>query len=274
LVLQWFNNYLAEQVSHHPPHTSFIYYNIEKGIVINANLEPGYIKFYGNSADSKINGLVFMHVFRLNENNVVQEEVYEMTYPTFLIRGLLIGNLWIEIVGKTHIVSHQTPYFSNITFKSKGMFKNSRENGVSANVYKEDNLVNTLDGFWDSEIDIQDSRHHGNVEFFNVDRHPLAEKIVEPLENQQANESRKFWYVASQAMIDKDEDTAYREQLRIAEEQRRAERIRAENNEEYVPLFFNKINAETYIYRQWNEIVFRIKENLLKKANINQTPDR
>jgi hypothetical protein len=66
------SHYFAEQLSHHPPHSAFVYYNNEKvnqnnrvnnllkkqGVAATGNIAPSYVKFYGNSAETKIRGTI------------------------------------------------------------------------------------------------------------------------------------------------------------------------------------------------------------------------
>lgn len=46
--------YIAEQLSHHPPHTAFCYYNVDQGVAVHADITPSYAKFWGNSTEVKV----------------------------------------------------------------------------------------------------------------------------------------------------------------------------------------------------------------------------
>jgi hypothetical protein len=107
--------YVAEQISHHPPKTAFCYYNIGRGVAIHSNISPSYVKFYGNSAETKFNG--FFKCVLVSPKFGVEE--YEITLPGALVRGILFGTLILEIVGKSVIECKKTGYRAEIDFKSK-----------------------------------------------------------------------------------------------------------------------------------------------------------
>jgi hypothetical protein len=150
--------YIAEQLSHHPPVTAFTLYNIQRGYIINANLAPTYVKFYGNSADTNLNGIVRVHIF----GKRFQEEVYEVTYPTLVVRGILFGTLTSEVIGKVNVNCKSTKYSASIHFKPKvrmtfalftlqTMFR-GKLNEISGKVKHANETLYHLSGFWDSVI--------------------------------------------------------------------------------------------------------------------------
>lgn len=107
------SHYVAEQLSHHPPHTAFVYYNIARGVAVNANLAPSYAKYYGNSAESKMTGKIVV-----NLTGKHGAETYTLDYPDFLVKGILFGTLMMEITGKVTI-KNSSDLFCEIEFKQK-----------------------------------------------------------------------------------------------------------------------------------------------------------
>ena len=140
-------HYFAEQISHHPPHSAFCFYNVEKGVAVNGNFAPSYVKFFGNSAETRVSGV--MKVVVVGKDF---KEEYECTWPSFKVKGIIFGTLLLEIIGKVSITCEQTKYKAEIDFKSKGLF-GGKYNEINGKIKK--GLMKTLytiNGFWDSEI--------------------------------------------------------------------------------------------------------------------------
>jgi hypothetical protein len=78
------SHYFAEQLSHHPPHSAFCYYNVEAGIAVNANFAPSYAKFHGNSASTSVQG-----VMKVVIHGKDFDDEYELTWPGFYVKGNL-----------------------------------------------------------------------------------------------------------------------------------------------------------------------------------------
>lgn len=74
--------FVAEQVSHHPPVSAFVYANPTHHVVIQGNFRPGS-KFLGNSAVSYMRGN--SHIFFTNRPG----EEYVLSNPNYYIRGTL-----------------------------------------------------------------------------------------------------------------------------------------------------------------------------------------
>lgn len=107
-------HYFAEQLSHHPPHSAFCYYNVGAGIAVNANFAPSYAKFHGNSASTAVQGIMKVVVYGKDF-----EDEYEITWPGFYVKGIIFGTLLLEIVGKVTIANAKNKFVAQIDFKSK-----------------------------------------------------------------------------------------------------------------------------------------------------------
>jgi hypothetical protein len=107
-------HFFAEQLSHHPPRSAFIYYNTSKGIVMNADIAPTYVKFFGNSAETILKGLLRLYVCGDGF-----EEIYEMTYPNMRVKGILFGTLILEVFGTVTFTALSSGYTAEVEFKSK-----------------------------------------------------------------------------------------------------------------------------------------------------------
>jgi len=103
--------YVAEQVSHHPPITSFYVINRKEGFCIYGTIYTRS-KFYGNSVSAIMDGNVKLILLNRGEEYVV-------TLPYANCKGILIGKLTMELGGKVNIECAKTGYSAEIEFKLK-----------------------------------------------------------------------------------------------------------------------------------------------------------
>jgi hypothetical protein len=85
--------YIAEQISHHPPITSFYVTNRKAGFCIYGTI-LAKSKFYGNSVSAILEGNA--KIILLNRN-----EEYKLTFPYANCKGLFIGKMTMELGGKS-----------------------------------------------------------------------------------------------------------------------------------------------------------------------------
>ena len=114
----WFNPktqsktfYIAEQVSHHPPITSFYVSNRKEGFCIYGTI-LARSKFYGNSVSAIMEGHVKLILLNRGEE-------YIITLPYANCKGILLGKLTMELGGKINIECVKTGYSADIEFKLK-----------------------------------------------------------------------------------------------------------------------------------------------------------
>ncbi len=103
--------YIAEQVSHHPPITSFYVTNRKEGFCIYGTI-LARSKFYGNSVSAIIEGHVKLILLNRGEE-------YIITLPYANCKGILLGKLTMELGGKVSIECVKTGYSAEIEFKLK-----------------------------------------------------------------------------------------------------------------------------------------------------------
>mmetsp|Transcript_10311 Transcript_10311/g.25039 ORF Transcript_10311/g.25039 Transcript_10311/m.25039 type:complete len:296 (+) Transcript_10311:255-1142(+) len=88
-------HYVAEQVSHHPPISAFHFVNRKAGWSLHAVIRPKS-KFLGNSAASLMEGEGILVLHELGEE-------YHITFPSYYVRGLLLGTMRMEMAGDVKI---------------------------------------------------------------------------------------------------------------------------------------------------------------------------
>ena len=103
--------YVAEQVSHQPPISSFYVSNRKVGFCIYGSVTTR-TKFNGNSITAQMIGttrIVFLK----------HDEEYEINFPYFSCNGFLVGKLNIELGGLVTIECKKTNFSTEIDFKLK-----------------------------------------------------------------------------------------------------------------------------------------------------------
>lgn len=103
--------YIAEQVSHHPPVSSFYVTNRKVGFCIYGSVTTR-TKFDGNSLAVHLNGIT--RIVFLNHN-----EEYEISFPYVSCKGFLTGRLNVELGGSVKIECNKTDYLTELDFKLK-----------------------------------------------------------------------------------------------------------------------------------------------------------
>ena len=130
------------QVSHHPPVSAFHFANRKGGWQFHSVMQPKS-KFLGNSAASIMDGHGVLEVLALGEE-------YEFTFPSYYVRGLLIGVMRMEISGDVNITCKKTGLSCALTFSNKGFFK-GENNSVSGKVVRSSDKTELckVSGRWD-----------------------------------------------------------------------------------------------------------------------------
>jgi len=242
--------YVSEQISHHPPHTAFCFMNRDLGIIANANIIPSYVKFHGNWAVSQVMGTLTINFVKLNE-------IYEMTLPSVMVRGLILGKLAMEITGKTYIKCEKTKLSADFEFKSKGFIR-GKYNMVVGKI-KDDALKSkervlyVIDGSWDSQLTLQNKKTKETAPFLEPEKLEVQQKTVCALEDQNELESRRVWFQISKGIIEENEEETIKHKLALEEKQRCEAREREEKKMEWIPALFtldpNSQQTNQYIYK-------------------------
>ena len=103
---------MAEQVSHHPPISSYFYSNPDHHLVVCGNFRPKS-KFLGNSAATLMNGST-----KIKFTNRPNEE-YVITMPNVYARGILFGSMYMELGDPVSITCEKTGISCEVDFKTK-----------------------------------------------------------------------------------------------------------------------------------------------------------
>ena len=251
--------YIAEQVSHHPPVSSFHVSNRVEGFAINGTI-LAKSRFYGTSVSALFDGCAKLTLLSKGED-------YEITFPYAFCKGILFGTLSMELGGKVHVSCEKTGYHTDIEFKLKPYLFGSKDstNAIIGHISLGGQKLATIDGKWDAEIYLSD---HGtsNPERSliwsvtqEVKNKRLPKYLVE-IDSQNEYESEKLWSKVEKAIFNGDQKLATEEKFVLEERQRNEAKERLRTGDEWKPKFF-KVDASDerqfvykYVdYRPWDK---------------------
>ena len=143
--------YLAEQVSHHPPISSFYVTNRQDGFTISGTI-LAKSKFYGNSTSAILEGVATLSLLARGED-------YNMTMPYAHCKGILMGTMTMELGGKVIINCEKTGYSTEMEFKLRPFLGGGElTNAVSGRIKIGKETIAVLDGHWDDTVTIKDKK--------------------------------------------------------------------------------------------------------------------
>ncbi|EFA76562.1 oxysterol binding family protein [Heterostelium album PN500] len=247
------SHFISEQISHHPPHSAFCFYNKKEGIIVNANLSTNYVKFYGNFAESSLKGTIVYHFLRTNDT-------YEMTMPTIGVRGILLGKLGSYVNGKTVIRKMGTSYTANIEFLSKSIVGSSKHhNGVKGTIDFENKHLYKIKGNWDNQVIISPISHGSDIVLLNVHNVKLYPHKSIPFDQRPETDSSHIWKIVEEGILSNNDQVTSKEKQRIEENQRKDEQYRKDNGIKWVPKNFvlkgNPLDfPPNYVYKELENI--------------------
>eukprot|EP01118_Nematostelium_gracile_P016174 TRINITY_DN6639_c0_g1_i1.p1 TRINITY_DN6639_c0_g1~~TRINITY_DN6639_c0_g1_i1.p1 ORF type:complete len:404 (+),score=93.38 TRINITY_DN6639_c0_g1_i1:72-1283(+) len=220
--------FVSEQISHHPPSSAFCIYNKEKRTALQAYLKP-QTRLTTNGVEATLAGSLRGYLYKYSES-------YEMTFPKYMVRGILIGSMHIDLEGKTYIQCDSSGYNADIDFRGK---KDKLVVGEIRN--KEKKKLFTIEGAWNGVIHITDHSTNEKKELIDITKMESTPRITTPLEQQAENESLKVWGQVTKFILENNEDEALAAKSKIENEQR------AKKITKFEPNLF-KSNGDTYEY--------------------------
>uniref|UniRef100_A0A6E8VGB9 PH domain-containing protein n=1 Tax=Anopheles coluzzii TaxID=1518534 RepID=A0A6E8VGB9_ANOCL len=236
--------YIAEQVSHHPPVSVFYVTNRQDGFCISCSI-LAKSKFYGNSTSAILEGVATLTLLPRGES-------YTLAVPYAHCKGILMGTLSMELGGKVSIECENTGYKTELEFKLKPFLGgNEYTNLVVGKLKLGKETMATINGHWDSEIRIKDSRTNEETVLFNPTpdiRNRRLKRFTVPMESQGMNESERLWQHVSAAIHRDDQVGATEEKTALEEAQRISAKERKATCTEWVPLLFQ----QDFVTGQWH----------------------
>lgn len=269
--------YLAEQISHHPPISSFYVTNRQDGFTISSTI-IAKSKFYGNSTSAILDGAAVLTMLPRGED-------YTMTMPYAHCKGIVMGTLSMELGGKVNIVCEKTGYYTELEFKLKPFLGGSEQmNQVVGRIRLGKETLASISGYWDGQINITDKRTGQESVFFNPTpeiRKNRLKKYTVPLEKQNDFESQKLWQAVTIAINNEDQIAATEAKTALEEAQRERAKERKLIGQEWIPKYFiQDIITGNWIYRNadirpWdprNDLVQYENDYIVRTKTRHKTP--
>uniref|UniRef100_A0A670ZRE5 Oxysterol binding protein like 10 n=1 Tax=Pseudonaja textilis TaxID=8673 RepID=A0A670ZRE5_PSETE len=222
--------FVAEQVSHHPPVTSFYCECKERKVCVNVHVWTKS-KFMGMSVGVSMVGEGILYLLEHGEE-------YIFTLPCAYARSILTIP-WMELGGKVNIHCAKSGYSATVTFHTKP-FYGGKLHRVTAEV--KHNPTNTIvckaQGEWNGILEFTYS--NGETKVIDTTKLPIIRKKIRPISKQGPFESRHLWQHVTAALREGDIDAATEHKHVLEERQRKEERQRATTNTLWKPKYFIK----------------------------------
>ncbi|KAF2075865.1 hypothetical protein CYY_002851 [Polysphondylium violaceum] len=240
----------AEQISHHPPLSAYCLYNKARGIVVNGNVTPAYVKYLGNSAESHLQGVLSFNFFNVGER-------FTATLPTIGVKGIILGKLSPFTCGKAIVENDR--FKCELEFLYKGLLGRTKNiNGIKGEIYDQGKLIYKLKGNWDKKVYLVKP---DDTETLLLDVSTLKPYHIgtKPIEEQPPNSSYHMWQkVTENILANNDRETAAEKQ-KIEEKQRIEEAERKKTGKKWVPTKFihrpmSQKYPDTYMYKELDNL--------------------
>lgn len=259
--------FLTEQVSHHPPISSFFVDCKDSGVQL-FGVDQLSAKFTGTNVKifpGEQNQGVFLRLTDAARCGAEGEE-YQITHPTASINGLLRGTLWVSIQNTTHIVCRggkrsgddkgkrlcalteykDESWLMKAKYAVEGVVFEYDERSDDPLQYKSvkdvpsDSVVITYEGSWKGQVTWKLKGERESKLLIDLNElDPIKTLNVRPLSAQDEMESRKIWNDVTEAIVSKDFSTATKNKQAIEQTQREKAADRKRKGESFTPRFFD-----------------------------------
>ncbi|KAN0012645.1 hypothetical protein ACTFIU_007956 [Dictyostelium citrinum] len=247
--------YIAEQISHHPPSSGFCMYNQQNGVIFHSYLSPTS-KFWGNSLENSMEGKLVYEIPSLEEEYIVEA-------PKIVVKGVLVGSLSTETIGSTNLICKKTGYSAEIEFKGKGLFKSKHSLLVKVKHPSSKKALYTLEGKFDGTVSITSTKTGKTTTFFDINNETIQPTNL-PSHELEENNSRVVWKHVIESLLNNNEDEASKQKTIVEENQRALAKTR--EGKPWIPKNFIKVDNDddqnnVYYYTKLIEIRKEIKKN-------------
>ncbi|XP_067367154.1 oxysterol-binding protein-related protein 10-like isoform X2 [Channa argus] len=229
--------FVAEQVSHHPPVSSFYCECKEKKMCVNAHIWTKS-KFLGMSVGVSMVGEGVLYLLE-------HDEEYVFTLPCAYARSILTVP-WVELGGKVTINCAKSGYSATVTFHTKP-FYGGKVHRVTAEVKHNQtgNIVCKAQGEWNGVLEF--SYSNGENKVIDTSKLPVIKKKIRPVEKQDQYESRHLWQLVTASLKAGNMDAATEHKHCLEERQRSEGKQRAVTKTPWKPKYFIK-EGEGWVY--------------------------
>eukprot|EP00158_Paraphelidium_tribonemae_P009665 Partr_v1_DN28927_c4_g1_i11_m25252 putative Oxysterol-binding protein len=225
---------VVEQVSHHPPISAFH---------IQCGPEDHRVEVTGHCGQkTKFKGMA-IRVTQTGRAQLLDKrhgETFAIMLPDLVIRGLLSGNIFLELEGSINIVG-SSGYVATVEFLPKPWFVGDYHHIKGSVTGPNKEPVYELSGQWTGDMMVTDCRTRIETTLWqsgsgSVNSRPP--KLVKPVAEMDDLESRKVWFNVSEALAMQEYGIANKQKTEVEERQRQLRKQRQDQGHEYRPKYF------------------------------------
>lgn len=229
----------AEQISHHPPGYAYKL-TLDNSDPKDAGLpeieQEGFVLINTRFKTTIQVEQVGRSVYKLGDG-----ESYTVTLPPLHLEGFIYGSPFIEVDKSSEIRSSESGYTCTFFYSGAGWVTGQSHTLKGEIRDKEDNLLYTLSGFWNTLVEIKDERTGEKTEF--VKHEPdseTAQPVVVPVDEQHELESQRAWKKVADAIRANDNEQVRVHKTALEDSQRQMRKDEEAEGREWLHRWFKK----------------------------------
>jgi hypothetical protein len=224
-------NMFIEQVSHHPPVSAFsIHMNSPSKITVQGHCGQKTVFSTGAIKVSQVGRVKIQ---------VGDAEFTIFPLPDLSVAGLLSGRIFVELLGKT-VIKSSTGMNCEIEFIPKGWFSGEYFQIKGLLNDNDGSQIGKISGNWTAKTFVDFNEQKALL--FDSSTAP-ATRTIKPIEEQKELESHRLWKPVKEYLVVGNYSEATAAKLEIEEYQRAIRKKRQQNEEKWVPQFFQFVHA-------------------------------
>eukprot|EP01126_Amoeba_proteus_P039364 TRINITY_DN4146_c0_g1_i3.p1 TRINITY_DN4146_c0_g1~~TRINITY_DN4146_c0_g1_i3.p1 ORF type:complete len:429 (-),score=95.12 TRINITY_DN4146_c0_g1_i3:423-1709(-) len=271
--------FISEQVSHHPPVSSFFVRNKNSNVEMHGNLKFN-VRFGGNYAAVTTAGAVII-------NSGQETFTLDKSIPNMIIQNIVWGVKYVMWNGDITLSCEKSGYSATLSLSEVS----PTHNKVEGKVFKNDQHVYDIFGqcgvlvelFPVSEDDQNSSGSSDGTQgipLFVADEVTVNTISYPPVSAQIEMDSLRLWKKASDAIVKNDIPLADFEKQKVENSQRARERARKEAGLPYIAKYFENQDSTDHESAHWNfkheveigpQFILGLKEQVIQENQERET---
>jgi len=171
---------------------------------------------------------------------------YVITMPNMYARGILFGQMTVELGDTITVTSEKTGMSCAVEFKTKGYFSGTY-NVISGKVKNGTVDVGEISGRWSHQMEFISAQTGEKRTLFDAETAGIVPKVVHPESEQEPNESRRLWSKLTEAIKNKDMEAATTAKTTVEDAQRESTRRRERFGVKHESRFFKVDRAGRWL---------------------------
>jgi len=238
--------FLAEQVSHHPPATSYITENAEEGLRVRTT-SVFSTHFYGNSVSAIPSGRTLIDFLKLDEQYELPKPM-----PDLSVKNVVIGTRRHSWEGELSLICQKTGYKAVLNFFEDGWWCINSVTGYIVKLDNPDKRLFTFQGVLGETITLTNTQTSTPEVLVDLTKAVRQKIKYLPWEKLSDKSSVKVWRELSESIVKDDMNAADVAKKAVEDAQRK----RRKENTSFVPEYF-KYDEQT---TTWDFVMEKLPE--------------